>query len=295
MVSNNKAAKVIMNLVMILLSLVCVIPLLILLMSSITEEKTLIQYGYGLIPRKISFDAYTYIFRSGNTILHSYLMTIIVTSTGTLTNLVITVMFAYALSRKQMVGRNVLAFYLFFTMIFNGGLVPTYIMWTQTFHIRDTIWALIIPGLLLSPFNVILTRTFITTNVPEEIIESARIDGANEMRTLLSVVVPLSKPIIATIGLMSGLAYWNNWTNGLYYLVRRTDLFTIQTVLNTMLKNAEFLKSEAAQTGIVLEMEVPSTGIRMAIACVALIPILIIYPFIQKAFVRGIVIGGVKG
>ncbi len=296
MVINSKFVQVLFNLIMIILCLLCIVPLLILIMSSITEERSLIEYGYSLFPHKFSLSAYQYIFKSGNTILRSYGVTILVTLIGTTTNLVMTILFAYALSRKQMLGRNILAFYLFFTMIFNGGLVPTYLMWTQTFHIRDTIWALIVPGLLLGSFNVIMCRTYITTNVPEEIIEAAKIDGASQFRILPMIVVPLSKPIIATIGLMSGLGYWNNWTNGLYYLVRRSDLYPIQSVLNVMIKNADFLKSEASRMGVVVEMDtVPSTGIRMAIACVALLPVMLVYPFIQKAFVRGIVIGGIKG
>ena len=148
----------------------------------------------------------------------------------------------------------------------------------------------------MSPFNVILMRNYFKTNIPDAIIEAAKLDGASELRTLVNVVLPMSTPIIGTIGLMSGLAYWNDWTNGLYYLVKRTDLYSIQNVLTNMLNNIQFLKTEPQLQGINIEMgTLPSVSIRMAIAVVAVIPVMIVYPFIQKSFVKGIVIGGVKG
>lgn len=181
-------------------------------------------------------------------------------------------------------------------MLFNGGLVPTYIMYSQFFHIRDTIFCPLIPSFLMSPFNVILMRNYFKTNIPDAIIEAAKLDGASELRTLVNVVLPMSTPIIGTIGLMSGLAYWNDWTNGLYYLVKRTDLYSIQNVLTNMLNNIQFLKTATQLQGINIEMgTLPSVSIRMAIAVVAVIPVMIVYPFIQKSFVKGIVIGGVKG
>ena len=148
----------------------------------------------------------------------------------------------------------------------------------------------------MSPFNVILRRNYFKTNIPDAIIEAAKLDGASELRTLVNVVLPMSTPIIGTIGLMSGLAYWNDWTNGLYYLVKRTDLYSIQNVLTNMLNNIQFLKTATQLQGINIEMgTLPSVSIRMAIAVVAVIPVMIVYPFIQKSFVKGIVIGGVKG
>ena len=148
----------------------------------------------------------------------------------------------------------------------------------------------------MSPFNVILMRNYFKTNIPDAIIEAAKLDGASELRTLVNVVLPMSTPIIGTIGLMSGLAYWNDWTNGLYYLVKRTDLYSIQNVLTNMLNNIQFLKTATQLQGINIEMgTLPSVSIRMAIAVVAVIPVMIVYPFIQNSFVNGIVIGGVKG
>lgn len=208
---------------------------------------------------------------------------------------ILTALLAYPLSRPNLVGRNVFSFLVFFTLLFNGGMIPSYMMWTQTFHIKDTFWALILPNLLMNGFGVIVMRTYFVANIPNEIIEAARIDGAGELRTLLEIVLPLSKPILATIALMSGLAYWNDWMNGLYYLVKRTDLYTIQNLLNRLIASADFISNNAANSALTAGITIPSVGIRMAIAVIALLPVMLIYPFLQKGFVKGIVIGGVKG
>jgi putative aldouronate transport system permease protein len=184
---------------------------------------------------------------------------------------------------------------IFFTMLFNGGLIPSYMIWTQIFHIKDTFWALVFPTLLLNGFEVIMVRTFFSLNIPENIIEAAMIDGASEAKILWNVVVPMSKPIISTVGLMTALAYWNDWLNGLYYLTQRTDLYTIQNLLNRLISSSDFLNNGQANTMITASIKVPSVGVRMAVAVIAIIPILLIYPFFQKGFVKGIVIGGVKG
>lgn len=222
-------------------------------------------------------------------------MTVLSTLCGTVLNVSITALLAYPLSRPNLVGRNVFSFLVFFTLLFNGGMIPSYMMWTQTFHIKDTFWALILPNLLMNGFGVIVMRTYFVANIPNEIIEAARIDGAGELRTLLEIVLPLSKPILATIALMSGLAYWNDWMNGLYYLVKRTDLYTIQNLLNRLIASADFISNNAANSALTAGITIPSVGIRMAIAVIALLPVMLIYPFLQKGFVKGIVIGGVKG
>ena len=177
-------------------------------------------------------------------------------------------------------------------MLFNGGLVPTYIMWTQSFHIKNTIFALLVPGLLLNVFNVIMMRTYISANIPDAVIEAARIDGAGEFRLLLQIVIPMSLPIVATLALLAGLAYWNDWLNGLYYI---TDdrLFSIQVILNRMLAKTEMLK-KAATSGVSMG-PMPEVGIRMAVAVLGALPVLATYPFFQRYFVKGIAIGAVKG
>ena len=178
---------------------------------------------------------------------------------------------------------------------FSGGLVPAYMMWTQTFHIKNTLWALIIPGLLMNGFYIIMMRSFFTANIPDALIEAARIDGCNEYRILFRIVVPLSLPMMVTLILMMGLGYWNDWMNSLYY-VTDEKLFSIQAILNTIITNIQFITSGQGSLASNKDMsKLPSVGVRMAIAIVGIIPVLIIYPFFQKYFVRGIVVVGVKG
>lgn len=263
--------------------------------SSITDEQSLIQYGYSFFPRKVSFSAYRYLLGSSSSIAHGYLITILVTVVGTAINLTITTLLAYPLSRADLPGRNVIAFILFFSMLFSGGTVPSYIMWTQIFHIKNTIWALILPNLLMSAFYVIMMRTYFSTSVPDGIIEAARIDGAGEWRILVQIVLPVSKPIIATVTMLVGLQYWNDWINGLYY-INKDKYFSIQILLNRMLQDVQFLKSStlSGESGALLAT-LPSVGIKMAVAVMGVLPILVVYPFFQKYFTKGITIGAVKG
>lgn len=280
---------------MLLLSLICILPVLLLFMSSITSEKSLLANGYSFFPEEFGFDAYQYLWYSRAKICRAYGMTMATTAAGTALSVTITTLLAYPLSRKNLPGRNFFSFFLFFTMLFNGGMIPSYMMWTQTFHIKDTFLALVLPSLLLSGFAVIMMRTYFSSNIPENILEAAMIDGATEMKILLDIVVPVSKPILSTVGLMTALAYWNDWMNGLYYLTKRTDLYTIQNLLNRLITSADFLSNNQANSMIAANIQIPGVGVRMAIAVIAIIPILLIYPFFQKGFVKGIVIGGVKG
>jgi putative aldouronate transport system permease protein len=293
MVGKNKAFQVIAHIIMIGLVFLCTLPFILLIVSSITEEKTLIKNGYSFIPLKISFDAYKYLLLDSSSIIRGYFISIIVTIVGTLANLALTTLFAYPLSRKDLPGRNVFAFFVFFTMLFNGGLVPSYMMWTQIFHIKDTFWALIIPNLLLGAFYIIIMRTYFTSNIPDEVIEAARIDGAGEGRILVRIVLPMSLPIIATLALLVGIGYWNDWLNGLYY-INNDRLYSLQALLNKMLMDVQFMNSNAAASSV-QGMSLPSTSIKMAVAVMGALPILIIYPFFQKYFVKGIAIGAVKG
>lgn len=296
MVTENKLFRIIVYVIMSILSLACVLPILLLFMASITDEQALVANGYSFFPETFSVYAYEYIFKASSTIIRAYGITFFITFVGTTVNILLTLLIAYPLSRRSLKGRNKISFLIFFTMMFNGGLVPSYMMWTQTFHIRDTIFALLVPNLMLNAFNIIMMRNYFSNNIPDSLIEAAQIDGATELKILFKVALPLSTPIIATVGLMAGLAYWNDWMNGLYYLFKKTDLYSIQNVLNTMINNIQFLQSQAASQGSEFTSgSLPSTGIRMAIAVIAIIPIMAIYPFVQKAFVKGIIVGGVKG
>lgn len=296
MVEKNKGFQIGAHIVMVFLSLCCIFPFVLLIMSSITDETALIRNGYTLFPSELSLDSYLYMFQSSNKIFSAYGITILTTVIGTLCGLTMTVLMAYPLSRRDLKGRNAMAFYVFFTMLFNGGLVPTYIMYTRYIPVSNTIWALIVPSLLVNAFYVIMMRTYFTTNVPEAVIEAARIDGAGEFRILATIVLPMSVPMIATMMLLIGLAYWNDWKNGLYYLQQNKSLYSIQVLLNDMLRDVQALKSGMdAATAAEIAATMPSTGIKMAIAVVGVLPILAVYPFFQKYFVKGITIGAVKG
>lgn len=295
MIKKNSSSNVVINVIFIIIAAMCLIPVLLIVISSLTDEHTLLLNGYSFFPEKFNTYAYEYIFKGGGgtQILHGYFISVIVTVLGTAVSLVFTVLFAYPLSRKDLPFRRVFSFVVFFTMLFNGGLVPSYMMWTQIFNIKNTMWALILPNLLMTAFYVIMVKNYFTNNIPNAILEAARIDGAGELCTLLRIVLPLSKPIIATVGFMTALTYWNDWLNGLYY-VSDSQYFSIQNILNRMMLDVQFLSSSDIGTVGNAASQLPSTGIRMAVAVLGLLPILAAYPFFQKYFVKGIALGGVK-
>ncbi len=293
MIHNNKFFQFIMGFIMLALVLACILPFLLLIASSFTSETALAQNGYSFIPSEFSSSAYQYIWSVKEDILRAYGMSFLVTGLGTTISIVMTILFAYPLSRKDLPGRRAISFFLFFTMLFNGGFVPTYLVYSGVFDIVDTVWALIVPYLLMNAFFVIMVRSYISSNIPEEVIEAATIDGSNEFTTLLKIVIPMSKPIIGTIGLMTSIAYWNNWTNGLYFIQTNRQLYGIQNYLNSVLSNIAFLQSHSDPNIRIADL--PSVSIRMALAVIALLPILCAYPFFQKSFVKGITIGSVKG
>ena len=295
MVSKNKTGQIILNIIFILLTISVIAPFLLLISSSLSSESALAEFGYNFFPKDFTLNAYTYLFKSSMTITKGYGITILVTAIGTVCSVLMTTLFAYPLSRKELPFRYGFSFFVFFTMLFNGGLVPTYMMWTQTFHIKNTLLALILPNLLLNAFYIIMMRSFFTANIPDALLEAARIDGAGEYRILWTVVLPLSKPMMATISLMVGLGYWNDWMNSMYYITDE-NLYSIQAILNTIITNIQYLTSgQSSVTSSVDVSKLPSVSIRMAIAVIGVLPILCIYPFFQKYFVKGIVVGGVKG
>ena len=293
MVYRNKGFRFVMSFIMLLFVLACILPFILLISSSFTSEAALTLNGYSFIPAEFSLAAYRYIWSVKENVLRAYGMSFLITSVGTALSIVMTMLFAYPLSRKDLPGRKALSFFLFFTMLFNGGFVPTYLIYSNIFHITDTVWALIVPYLLMNAFFVIMVRTYITTNVPFEVIEAATIDGSGEFNTLVKVVVPMSKPIIGTVALMTAIAYWNNWTNGVYFIQVKRELYGIQNYLNSVLSNIAFLQTHS-DPGIKIT-ELPSVSIRMALTVIALLPILLAYPFFQKAFAKGITVGSVKG
>ena len=285
--------QIAIHIVMILVTLFMVLPLVLLFMSSITDENTLVVNGYSLFPQKLGLGAYAYILNNSATVFRAYGITVLVTIVGTAMNLMLSSTMAFPLSLKDLPGRNIISFYVFFTMLFSGGLVPSYIMWATAIGIKNTLWAYILPNFMLSAFNVILIRTFFMNSIPYELYEAARIDGAGHVTTFVRIVLPLGKPILVTIALFSGLAYWNDWTNGLYY-VTTSRMLSIQALLNRMIQDIQALAANStANSGAV--MMIPQVSIRMAIAFVAILPILALYPFLQKYFASGIMLGAVKG
>ncbi|MGB8452007.1 MAG: carbohydrate ABC transporter permease [Anaerocolumna sp.] len=293
----DKIFQTIGHIIMILLSACAIIPLVLLVISSFTDNDTLIRNGYSFWPEKLSFYAYEYIFTTGNSVIHAYGISILLTAVGVVLSLVITTMLAYTISKKYLPGKGILTFMVFFTLLFNGGLVPTYMNYTSTFGIKNTFWGLLIPSLLMNGFNVLLMKSYFVTGVPDEILEAAYIDGASEFKTFYKVALPLAKPVVATIGLFSGIAYWNDWQNGYIYLTKRTDLYSIQNLLNRMIQNIQFLSQSStnisnANVGLA---SIPSISVRMAMAVIGILPIILIYPIVQNNFVKGITLGGVKG
>lgn len=286
------------NFILILMTLLIILPFMLVFISSITEENVLIRNGYSFFPEKISFYAYWYIIKQGEKIVRAYGITIFVTLIGTIINIAMSAMLAYPLTVKTLPHRRVLTFFVFFTMLFNGGLVPTYLMYVNYFHIKNTIFALIIPNLLLSANNVLMIRSYFITSIPDALFEAAKIDGAGQLKVFSTIVLPLGKPILITMGLFSGLAYWNDWTNGLYYLSgnQGQKLYGIQNLLNQMITDIQYLASGKVAGNIGSEVaKLPTTSIRMAIAFIAMLPLFIIYPFLQRYFSEGITLGAVKG
>lgn len=295
--SRIKGSELIAHIVLIIMNLFCILPVLLLIIASFTDNDTVFRNGYSFFPQKWSLGAYQYLVTQGQIILNAYGISVFITVVGTLVGLGLTAMFGYAISRRELIGRKQINFFVFFTMLFNGGMVPTYLMYVNTFHIKNTIWALLIPtNILINGFNILLMRTFFEGNVPVELIESARIDGAGELKIFCRIVLPISTPILATVGLLIGVGYWNDWYNGLLYITD-TKLFSLQNYLNRILLDIQFMTqnmSGSVDASSALA-KMPTITVRMAIAVIGIVPLLIIFPFFQKYFARGITVGAIKG
>lgn len=279
---------------MITFAIMSILPFVLLISASFTDQDTIVAEGYSFFPQKFSTYAYEYLINRGEDILRAYGITIFITIFGTVAGLSITALLAYPLSRSITPHRNLIMFFVFFTMLFNGGLVPTYLVYTNLLDIKNSIWALIVPGLLMNGYYIMLMRTFFQTTVPSALIESAQIDGAGEYRTFWSIVLPLSTPVLATIGLFECIAYWNDWQNGMVYITN-PELFSLQNLLNRILQDIQFINSNMSESAAGSMQQMPSDSVKMAIAVIGVLPILIAYPFFQKYFVKGIMIGAVKG
>ena len=273
-------------------SLLCVLPFVLIVSGSITSNETILREGYSILPRDISFDAYSMIFKAPKDILQAYKITIYYTAVGTLTGLAVIVLTAYVISRKEFKYRNVVSFLIYFTSIFGGGLVAWYLMYTNILGLKGTTFAIWFPA-IMSPFLVILMRTFITGSVPDAIVESAKIDGAGHGTVLTRIVLPVLGPGLATVGLFLALGYWNDWYRSSMF---STDSSTweLQFYLYNMLNASQALKAMSQASSVPMD-SMPGQTMKLAMAVVATGPVLIFYPFVQRYFVTGITIGAVKG
>ncbi len=285
--------QVLLNIIFVIISILMIIPFILLISASFSNEKDVIMNGYSLFPRIFSIDAYKFVLRNPTSVINAYKTTI----TFSLISMVLATLFmsmiAYPLTKRDLKGRTALSFYLYFTMLFSGGMVPSYILITQYLHLQDTIWVYIIPA-LISPWHVFMLRTFFQ-GLPESITEAALIDGASEYRIFFTIILPLSKPVIATIALFQFLTHWNSWMPSMLYINKRDDLISLQYLLQKIMRDITFMKENADNSLIENMAEIPSETVRMATAMLVAGPALVVFPFFQKYFTRGLTVGGVKG
>jgi len=276
--------------VLVLFAAACCFPFLVVLSSSMTDELSIVEFGYNLLPRKISFDAYALILKAG-TIGKAYGVTIFVTVVGTLMAMVVTIGMAYALASRKLRYAGIISFMLYFTILFSGGLVSFYILIVKYLGLKNTLWALILPG-ILSPWFVYMLRNFFRS-VPGSLLEAARIDGANDLHVLLKIVLPISVPALASIGLFYAMGFWNEWFRALLF-IEEPSLYPLQYIMMAIIRNIDFAKNMMRNTNQDLAMVLPSYSARMATTILTIGPIILLYPFLQKYFVKGLMMGGVK-
>lgn len=292
--SFGKKADFIFSLLIGLLAISSIFPFIFVIIISFTSEKSLVVHGYSFIPKEWSLEGYRYLLEFKDVILRSLGVTVFITVVGTVINTSFTALYAYAISRPNFKGRQFFTIVVLITMLFSAGMVPNYIVMTQLLKLKDSIWALILP-MALSPFNIMIMRTFYRKTVPESLIESARIDGASEMKIFVDIVLPLSVPGIATISLFTALAFWNDWFNALLY-INRKELYPLQYLLMQIQANIEYISKNLGQLGTIQAgKNIPKEATRMAMVVISVLPIALTYPFFQKYFVSGLTIGGVKG
>lgn len=291
----KKPTNILFNLVFIIISLICIIPFVFVFIISISSEASIAQNGYQFIPTELSASAYEFLWNEKDVIINAFGVSALVTIVGTLLGVILTTALGYVLSRPQYKLKGFFTWVVFIPMIFNGGMVASYVVNANILNLKNSIWALILP-LLVSSFNVVICKTFFKTTVPDSIIESAKIDGASQLNIFGRIVIPISKPVFATIGLFLTFAFWNDWFQSSLYITN-SRLTSLQALLNNIQKNIEYLANNPS-AGLSIQQYVnsmPTEGVRMAIAVVIVLPIACAYPFFQKYFVTGLTIGAVKG
>lgn len=293
----SPAAEAVMHLILGAFALACIIPFIFVIIISLSSEASIREIGYSFAPKALTFDTYRYAFQKLPQIWRSFGNSLLVTVVGTVLSTTICAMYSYALFRPDFKFRGFFTWFSFFVMIFGGGLVPTYIVSTRVLGLNENYAALIVP-LLVSPFNIIVMRTFFKSSVPMDLIEAAIIDGSGEFNTLFRIVVPIAKPGIATIALLNALAYWNDWFNAMLYLKTNKVLQPLQALLMELQNNVDYLNRMAGQLGTAAIQEAtraPTQTLRMALVVLIVIPIACAYPFFQRYIVAGLTIGSVKG
>jgi putative aldouronate transport system permease protein len=293
--SLSPAVGFLLNIVFVVLSLVCLLPVVLVIVVSITHGDSIVANGYSFLPERLSLVAYESLFKDYGTVLSGYGVSIGITIVGTVLSVVLMALYAYPISRSDYPFRTGFTFFLFFTMLFNGGLVSRYLVYTQVLGLKDSYFSLMMP-LLIIPFNVIIMRTFFQTTIHPALIESARIDGAGEVRIFATIVLPLSLPVLATMALFSTINYWNDWFNALLFITTESK-YPLQYLMMRVLNDVQYLRSnvELAAQNPELLAELPNESLQMAMAAVGMGPILVVYPFFQKYFVKGLTVGAVKG
>jgi putative aldouronate transport system permease protein len=290
-------SQVLLHLFFWIAALASILPILLVVGISFSDETTILANGYKFIPDVFSLKAYSYLGNQISQIIQAYGISILVTVVGTLLSLLLIALYAYPLSRPELKFRHGFALFIFITMLFNGGLVPWYLVYVNLLGLKDSLWALILP-LLLSPFFVIIMRTFFQTTIPPSLIESATIDGASEIKIFWKIVLPLSLPVLATIGLFNTLNYWNDWFLSLTFIVS-AEKVSLQYLMYKTLLNIQYLTTNSQAANALSAAgglkDIPNRTLQMAMAVVGIGPIVFAYPFFQKYFIRGLTIGAVKG
>lgn len=288
----SKSWDIFWNIIMTLLGFICLFPLLLVAAVSITDETSLVQNGYSLFPKDISFSAYEYLLGDIDKIIQAYGVSIFVTVIGCLLSLLVITMYAYPISRNEFKFKKVFSFIVFFILLFNGGLIPVYIVYTKVLGLKDNLIALILFW-MMNPFYVMIARTYFRTSIPDSVVEAARIDGAGQFKTFIQIVLPLAKPVLATIVLFQILWYWNDWYAPMLFIQDET-LFNLQYLMYRTEKNIQFLITNSnpmVNAGIA---DLPSQTARMAMAIIAIGPMVAMYPFFQRYFIAGITLGATK-
>ncbi|OMF21079.1 sugar ABC transporter permease [Paenibacillus sp. FSL H8-0548] len=292
----SKVVNIFFNLIFIILALLCVIPVVVVLSISFSSEESIRETGYHLLPVALSGEAYAYVVKQGTMILRALGVSALVTVVGTVLGVLLTTSMGYVLSRPTYKLNGFLTWVVFIPMIFNGGLVSSYFINTNLLGLKDSVWALILP-LAVSSFNVIICKTFFKSTIPDGLIESAEIDGASQLRIFFSIILPISLPVVATIGLFLCFSYWNDWFQSMLYIDNQ-NLYSLQALLNSLMSNVDALAKNAASMGVsyaVLVATMPKESARMAVAIIIVLPVAFAYPFFQKYFISGLMIGAVKG